>query len=65
MSTAEEVDKAMNFLKKRKAEVVLLHCVSQYPVVNMTDFNLATISYFQKRYNVAVGFSDHSLEYHP
>ncbi len=62
MSTLEEVDKAVAFLKKRTDKLVLLHCVSQYPVTDPKDFNLKTIEFFQKRYEIPIGFSDHSLE---
>jgi len=59
MSTLEEVDKAINFLKKRKACVALLHCVSKYPCPS-EDLNLKTIDFFNKRYDLPIGFSDHS-----
>lgn len=60
MSTLEELDKAVDFLKKRKAELVLLHCVSKYPCPP-EDLNLGTISFLGERYGIPVGFSDHSL----
>ena len=31
MSTLEETDQSINFLKQRNADVILLHCVSKYP----------------------------------
>lgn len=60
MSTLEDVDMAMDFLKKRNCEVILLHCVSKYPSLP-SDLNLNTIPFLQKRYNCLIGFSDHSL----
>jgi len=63
MSTLDEVDLAINFLKKRTAKIVLLHCVSKYPCPP-EDLHLGTIKFFRERYNLPVGFSDHSIENH-
>ncbi len=60
MSTLEEVDKMVDFLKRRNVELVLLHCVSKYPCP-AEDLQLQTINFFKERYNVPVGFSDHSI----
>jgi N,N'-diacetyllegionaminate synthase len=60
MSTLEEVDKAMEFLKKRNCRAALLHCVSKYPCPP-EELNLQTIKFFQDRYDVPIGFSDHSV----
>lgn len=65
MSTSEEVDKTISFLKKRDAHIILLHCVSEYPVKDISTFNLATIPYFREKYQIPIGFSDHSLESDP
>lgn len=60
MSTLEEIDTTVNFLKKRKADMALLHCVSKYPCPP-EDLNLNTIKYFKERYDMPIGFSDHSI----
>lgn len=60
MSTLEELDKAVDFLKRRNAEVVLLHCVSKYPCPP-EHLNLLTIGFLRERYGIPVGFSDHSI----
>jgi len=60
MSLLPELDLAIDFLKRRNAEIVLLHCVSKYPCPP-EDLNLATIGFLRKRYNITIGFSDHSL----
>lgn len=60
MSTLEELDCAVDFLKRRNAKVILLHCVSRYPCP-AEDLNLATIGFLRERYGVPVGFSDHSI----
>ncbi len=62
MSTLKEIDLAINFLKKRKVQIALLHCVSKYPCPS-EELNLNTIKFFQERYNVPIGFSDHSIGY--
>jgi len=61
MSTLEEIDKTISFLKKRNAEIALLHCVSSYPC-SVENLNLFTIKMLQKIYEIPIGFSDHSLD---
>lgn len=61
MSTLEEIDKAIDFLKKKNCKIALLHCVSKYPCP-LKELNLSTIKFFKKRYDIPIGFSDHSVE---
>lgn len=60
MSTLPEVDKAVDFLKRKNADVVILHCISKYPCPP-EELRLGTIQLLRKRYGVPVGFSDHSI----
>ncbi|MEK7082556.1 MAG: N-acetylneuraminate synthase family protein, partial [Patescibacteria group bacterium] len=60
MSTLEELDTSMDFLKHRNAEIVLLHCVSKYPCPP-EELQLGTIELLHARYGVTTGFSDHSI----
>lgn len=60
MSTLEEVEKAVNFLREKNNRVALLHCVSKYPCPP-EELNLSTITYFQKKFDMPIGFSDHSI----
>lgn len=60
MSTLEELDMCMDFLKRRNADVVLLHCVSKYPCPP-SELRLGTIHFLRDRYQVPIGFSDHSI----
>lgn len=60
MSTLEEVDRAMEFLRQRTVPVTLLHCVSKYPCPP-EELNLSTMNFLRERYGVPVGFSDHSI----
>ena len=58
MSTLEEIDKSVNFLKKKKAEFLLFHCSSTYPAP-LEAINLNFINTLKKRYKVPVGYSGH------
>lgn len=60
MSTLEELDSSVDFLKRRDVKFILLHCVSKYPCPP-EDLNLGTIDFLRKRYGVPIGFSDHSI----
>lgn len=62
MSILEEIDKSIDFLGKRNNQIALLHCVSKYPCPK-EELNLKTIKFFKKRYNIPIGFSDHSIGY--
>lgn len=57
MSTVGEIEKAVNFLKERKAEFVILHCNSTYPAP-YKDINLRFMLEL-KKYGVPVGYSGH------
>jgi len=60
MSTLEDVDRSLEFLKRRGARVILLHAISRYPYPD-EDSNLRTILFFKKRYpDLPVGFSQNS-----
>lgn len=60
MSTIEEVDRAVAFLTEKNPRVALLHCVSKYPCPP-EDLRLKTIEFFRERYDIPIGFSDHSI----
>lgn len=60
MSTLEELDLSINFLKAHGAQVALFHCVSKYPAP-LEDLNLLSIGFLHERYNIPTGFSDHSI----
>ena len=57
MNTVEEVQITVNFLNKRKANFVLLHCNSTYPAP-FQDINLKWIEQLRKIHNL-VGYSGH------
>lgn len=61
MSTLEEADRALTFVKEKNDRVCILHCVSQYPCPP-EDLRIGTITFYKEYFDVPIGFSDHSLE---
>ena len=58
MSTIEEIDKAIELIKKYTKDFVIMHCVSCYPTEDK-DINLNIIPTLKNRYNCIVGYSGH------
>ncbi len=61
MSSFEELDKTVAFLKERNIEFSILQCTTSYPTLP-EQYGLNVIQELQKRYQVPVGFSDHSAK---
>ena len=61
MSSYDELDKAVDFLKSKDVEYSILQCTTSYPT-QPEQYGLNVISELKKRYNVPVGFSDHSAK---
>lgn len=60
MATMREVEKAIETLYKYGTkELVLLHCTTNYPT-NFEDVNLNAMLSLKQRFNVPVGYSDHT-----
>lgn len=62
MSNFNEIDLAIDALFKGGCcanSLTLLHCTSAYPAP-LAELNLAAINAMKQRYNVAVGYSDHT-----
>ncbi|MBP6755040.1 MAG: N-acetylneuraminate synthase [Bacteroidia bacterium] len=63
MSTLEDIEKALNvFLTagiKREA-IYILHCNTEYPTP-MKDVNLLAMLSIKNKFNVEIGYSDHTL----
>ena len=57
MSNLLEIKKALKCLNK--CEVILLHCVSEYPTLSP---NLNNINLLQKKFKKQVGYSDHTSD---
>lgn len=61
MATLGEVDEAVRtFHEAGNDRLILLHCVSNYPVHDVSVMNLRVIQSYQKLFPVVVGFSDHT-----
>ncbi len=58
MSTINEIDKAIDLIRKYTNQFVLLHCISCYPTEDK-DINLRVIPTLRSRYNCQVGYSGH------
>ena len=59
MSSFVELDKATQFLRSRKVPFSILQCTTSYPT-KPENFGLNVIQELKERYQVPVGFSDHS-----
>ena len=58
MSSESEISSTVSFLKKKNAQVVLLHCNSTYPTP-FKDVHLKYLSRLAKNTNMLVGYSGH------
>lgn len=59
MSSYEELDTTVAFLKRRNVDFSILQCTTAYPT-QPQEYGLNVIQELKNRYNVPVGFSDHS-----
>ena len=58
MATITEIKQALKIIKRRKKDLIILHCTSDYPA-NLKDLNLNFIKKL-KKFGYEVGYSDHS-----
>ncbi|MEP3836595.1 MAG: N-acetylneuraminate synthase family protein [Algibacter sp.] len=61
MSSYIELDKAVNFMIEKGIELAVLQCTTAYPT-EPKEYGLNVITELKKRYNIPVGFSDHSAK---
>ncbi|RLD25693.1 MAG: N-acetylneuraminate synthase, partial [Bacteroidetes bacterium] len=61
MSSYHELDKAVEFLKQRDVDVAILQCTTAYPTTSK-EYGLNVIKELKERYNLPIGFSDHSAK---
>lgn len=59
MSSFDELDEAVSFLKLRNVDFSILQCTTAYPTKPF-QYGLNVISELKERYKVPIGFSDHS-----
>lgn len=59
MSSYAELDETVNFLKEKNMDFSILQCTTSYPT-EPDQYGLNVIKELKERYQVPVGFSDHS-----
>ena len=64
MSSFNELDETINFLKKFDNKISILQCTTKYPT-DSKDIGLNVIKELRNRYNLEVGLSDHSGVIYP
>lgn len=61
MSTIQEIKEAVSVLKENlNAEIIILHCNSEYPTP-FQDVNLLAMISIKEEFKVEIGYSDHTL----
>ena len=60
VATIEDIDLAVNTIKKEHSKFAILKCTSAYPAPN-NELNLNAIPKLIENYKCSVGFSDHSI----
>jgi N,N'-diacetyllegionaminate synthase len=61
MSNWVELDESIHFLRSYKNPISLLQCTTAYPTTP-EQWGLSVIKEMKERYNVPIGFSDHSAD---
>lgn len=60
MSTIDEIEQALDVFKDyNRSDIILLHCNTEYPTP-FRDVNLNAMSTLRDKFNVKVGYSDHT-----
>ena len=60
MGTLDEIEEALNTIRRYHNDVALLKCSSAYPAIT-DQMNLQTMVDMKEKFNVKVGLSDHSM----
>jgi len=58
MSTLEEISEALEVVRQYNQQIVLLHCVSNYPCES-SEVNLRVMQTLKEKFHVLVGYSGH------
>jgi len=61
MSSFDELDRTVDFLKSKNASYSILQCTTSYPTIP-ENYGLNIIEELKNRYKVTVGYSDHSAK---
>jgi N-acetylneuraminate synthase len=64
MSTYDEIDKAVDIMRRHECPFILMHCVATYPAAE-NELNLQMIHRLRERYNSPVGYSGHEASVSP
>lgn len=64
MSSWEEMDEYVGYLKDKKANFTLMQCTTSYPS-KLSETGVGIVAKMKERYACAVGFSDHSGSIYP
>ena len=59
MSSYDELDQSISFLKKFNNDITILQCTSKYPT-SPEDWGLNVLQELKNKYHFPVGYSDHS-----
>lgn len=59
-SSIKDIKNAINKLKKKSGDLIIMHCNSSYPA-KLNELNLNVITNFRKNFKNLIGYSDHSL----
>lgn len=60
MATMQEVEEAVNHVRKWNDKIVLMQCTSTYPS-KFEEINLSVMSLYKQKFKVPVGYSGHEL----
>lgn len=61
MATLSEVDEAIRVMREAgNSDLILLQCVSNYPILDLGVVNLRVIESYHRAFDILVGFSDHT-----
>jgi len=64
MGTLGQVEEAVNTIRAAgNDQIVILHCISNYPIKDPTVVNLRAISTMQQAFGTPVGYSDHTTTF--
>ncbi len=59
----KEINEAITTAKRAGCKnLIILHCISSYPA-NFENYNLLSIKYYKKKFQLPVGLSDHTKDY--
>ncbi len=60
MNKSDDILELIKYLKKlRNKKIILMHCISKYPLKN-SETNLEMIEFYKKKFNGIIGYSDHT-----